>query len=248
MSLAPALAARDAFASYTGTELGVPCFLYGPERSLPEIRRRAFVTESPDIGPHDASPDGGSLLRRRKGRARRVQPVARGRRCRARPGDRPLDAPDGGEGSRPRARREGSGLLQPCRALAVRAGRGVRLRLPPGAGRPRRARRSRAGVDPGRDPAASGGASSTWPRTARSRRGSWSGPSPCNDGRPTGGLGPRIRKLRDPSEPARGHAGPCAAPARSCRPRCRTSHRSRSRTRGSPRERRNRGRPPSPRG
>ena len=60
VSLAPALAARDAFASYTGTELGVPCFLYGPERSLPEVRRRAFITESPDTGPTTPHPTAGA--------------------------------------------------------------------------------------------------------------------------------------------------------------------------------------------
>jgi glutamate formiminotransferase / 5-formyltetrahydrofolate cyclo-ligase len=58
--LAPALGARDAFAAYAATELGVPCFLYGPERSLPEIRRRAFVTESPDIGPATPHPTAGA--------------------------------------------------------------------------------------------------------------------------------------------------------------------------------------------
>jgi glutamate formiminotransferase len=45
------LAARDAFAGWMGDSLGVPCFLYGPERSLPEVRRCAFTTLSPDVGP-----------------------------------------------------------------------------------------------------------------------------------------------------------------------------------------------------
>jgi glutamate formiminotransferase len=34
-----ALAARDRFISWAGVELALPCFRYGPERSLPEIRR-----------------------------------------------------------------------------------------------------------------------------------------------------------------------------------------------------------------
>src|SRR5436190_8363008 len=34
-----ALAARGRFAAWCTAELGVPCLLYGPERTLPEIRR-----------------------------------------------------------------------------------------------------------------------------------------------------------------------------------------------------------------
>ncbi|HJV08317.1 MAG TPA: hypothetical protein VJ653_01490, partial [Acidimicrobiales bacterium] len=33
-SMDDALAARDRFAAWAGEELGVPCFLYGPERTL----------------------------------------------------------------------------------------------------------------------------------------------------------------------------------------------------------------------
>ena len=36
------LEARDRFAAWAGAELGFPCFLYGPERSLPDVRRQAF--------------------------------------------------------------------------------------------------------------------------------------------------------------------------------------------------------------
>lgn len=51
-----AVSARDAFASWIADELGVPAFLYGPlpdgsERTLPEVRRRAFVDLPPDHGP-----------------------------------------------------------------------------------------------------------------------------------------------------------------------------------------------------
>jgi glutamate formiminotransferase len=46
-----ALAARDAFAAWLASEHGVPCFLYGPERSLPEVRRHAFTELVPDRGP-----------------------------------------------------------------------------------------------------------------------------------------------------------------------------------------------------
>ena len=60
--------ARDGFATWAATELGVPCFLYGPlldgplvldgplgdngaERTLPDVRRRAWGDLSPDTGP-----------------------------------------------------------------------------------------------------------------------------------------------------------------------------------------------------
>jgi len=50
-TLADAVAARDAFSAWAAEELGVPCFRYGPERTLPEIRRGAFTTVFPDDGP-----------------------------------------------------------------------------------------------------------------------------------------------------------------------------------------------------
>ena len=55
-----ALRMRDAFAAWAGEELGLPCFCYGPERSLPEVRRRAFVSLSPDYGPVLADPATGA--------------------------------------------------------------------------------------------------------------------------------------------------------------------------------------------
>jgi glutamate formiminotransferase len=50
-SMADAIAARDAFATWLASEHGVPCFLYGTGRSLPEVRRRAFRDLDPDVGP-----------------------------------------------------------------------------------------------------------------------------------------------------------------------------------------------------
>ena len=47
----PAIEARDRFAQWAGADLGLPCFLYGPDRSLPELRRLAWRTLSPDTGP-----------------------------------------------------------------------------------------------------------------------------------------------------------------------------------------------------
>jgi glutamate formiminotransferase len=46
-----AITARGAFAIWAGRELALPCFLYGPERSLPDLRRAAFTTLAPDTGP-----------------------------------------------------------------------------------------------------------------------------------------------------------------------------------------------------
>ena len=47
---------RDDFARWLGTELGVPSFLYGPlpgglNRTLPQVRKHAFDTVTPDFGP-----------------------------------------------------------------------------------------------------------------------------------------------------------------------------------------------------
>lgn len=55
-----AVTARDAFAYWAADELGLPCFLYGPERSLPEVRRRAFVDLAPDTGPIEPHPTAGA--------------------------------------------------------------------------------------------------------------------------------------------------------------------------------------------
>ena len=38
----------------------MPCFLYGPERSLPEVRRSAFSTLAPDAGPPRPHPTAGA--------------------------------------------------------------------------------------------------------------------------------------------------------------------------------------------
>lgn len=55
-----ALGARDRFAAWAGAHLQVPCFLYGPERSLPEVRREAFLTLVPDTGPPAPHPTAGA--------------------------------------------------------------------------------------------------------------------------------------------------------------------------------------------
>lgn len=56
-----AMRARDEFARWAGGELGVPCFLYGPERALPEVRREAFRSLAPDTGPPAPHPTAGAI-------------------------------------------------------------------------------------------------------------------------------------------------------------------------------------------
>jgi glutamate formiminotransferase / 5-formyltetrahydrofolate cyclo-ligase len=46
-----ALAARDRFARWLAATFDVPCFIYGPDRTLPQIRKNAFRSLSPDFGP-----------------------------------------------------------------------------------------------------------------------------------------------------------------------------------------------------
>jgi glutamate formiminotransferase len=58
---AGARAARDRFAAWAGDELGVPCFLYGPERTLPAVRRDAFRGLAPDTGPDAPHPTAGAM-------------------------------------------------------------------------------------------------------------------------------------------------------------------------------------------
>jgi glutamate formiminotransferase / 5-formyltetrahydrofolate cyclo-ligase len=55
-----AISARDAFMAWAAEELSLPCFSYGPERSLPEVRRGAFETLAPDIGPPRPHPTAGA--------------------------------------------------------------------------------------------------------------------------------------------------------------------------------------------
>ncbi len=59
-SMADAMRARDDLARWAGADLGVPCFLYGPERPLPDVRREAFRTLAPDTGPPEPHPTAGA--------------------------------------------------------------------------------------------------------------------------------------------------------------------------------------------
>jgi glutamate formiminotransferase / 5-formyltetrahydrofolate cyclo-ligase len=63
--LGPVVELRDDFAHWLSTQEGVPSFLYGPLggggfRSLPEVRRHAFVGLSPDDGPRTPHPTAGA--------------------------------------------------------------------------------------------------------------------------------------------------------------------------------------------
>lgn len=55
-----AIAARDAFAGWAADVLDLPCFVYGPERSLPDIRRQAWKTLAPTTGPPFPHPTAGA--------------------------------------------------------------------------------------------------------------------------------------------------------------------------------------------
>jgi glutamate formiminotransferase len=59
-TLEDAVVARDAFARWAGAELALPCFRYGPERTLPEVRRGAFGDLAPDDGPAAPHPTAGA--------------------------------------------------------------------------------------------------------------------------------------------------------------------------------------------
>lgn len=70
-----AVAARDRFARWAAEALGVPAFLYGPlgsttgdgwvgregARTLPEVRRHAFVDLAPDVGGPEPHPTAGAV-------------------------------------------------------------------------------------------------------------------------------------------------------------------------------------------
>ena len=58
--LTDAIAARDRFAGWAGRFLDLPCFLYGPERTLPTVRREAFHQRAPDTGPDRPHPTAGA--------------------------------------------------------------------------------------------------------------------------------------------------------------------------------------------
>lgn len=60
-SWADAVTARNNFADWAATELNVPCFLYGDERTLPDIRRGAWNQLQPDVGPTEPHSTAGGI-------------------------------------------------------------------------------------------------------------------------------------------------------------------------------------------
>jgi glutamate formiminotransferase len=56
-----AVQARDEFARWAALTLDLPCFLYGPERHLPTVRRGAFGALVPDTGPTEPHPTAGAV-------------------------------------------------------------------------------------------------------------------------------------------------------------------------------------------
>jgi glutamate formiminotransferase / 5-formyltetrahydrofolate cyclo-ligase len=55
------LAARARYAAWAADELDLPCFLYGPDRPLPDVRRTAWRTLTPDTGPLRPHPTAGAV-------------------------------------------------------------------------------------------------------------------------------------------------------------------------------------------
>lgn len=60
-SMDDALAARQRFAQWAADELDLPSFLYGPERSLPSVRKNAWATLFPDVGPREPHSTAGAV-------------------------------------------------------------------------------------------------------------------------------------------------------------------------------------------
>ena len=60
-TMTDAIAQRNAFAQWAAEQLEVPCFLYGPERTLPELRSTAWKDLRPDFGPDRPHPRAGAI-------------------------------------------------------------------------------------------------------------------------------------------------------------------------------------------
>ena len=59
-TLSDAVRARDDFARWAAATLDLPCFLYGPDRTLPDVRRQAFRSLAPAFGPPTAHRSAGA--------------------------------------------------------------------------------------------------------------------------------------------------------------------------------------------
>ena len=118
----PARRARreDRFASWAGAELELPCFLYGPERSLPDVRRGAFTSLDSGCRAVDAPSHGGEHGGRAPG------PCSSRTTCGS-----PADGDAGTDAGRAHALSVARSLAAELRGPSVRS-----LGLPVGGGRP----------------------------------------------------------------------------------------------------------------
>lgn len=60
-TLSDAINARDRFCRWAAETLALPCFVYGPERTLPEVRKGAFRAFPPECGPGQPHPTAGAV-------------------------------------------------------------------------------------------------------------------------------------------------------------------------------------------
>lgn len=60
-NMADAARAQSAFAEWISSELHIPAFLYGADRSLPELRKGAFTEFPPEFGPTSPHPTAGAV-------------------------------------------------------------------------------------------------------------------------------------------------------------------------------------------
>ena len=126
--LSESVRSRNEFAAWAATELELPCFLYGPERSLPDVRREAWVTLRPDLGPpapHRTA--GAAAIGARSALVAYNVWLAEGDLALARS---LASAGSGtvGQGARAPARKTGPGFVQPHRSLAGRPRSCLRFR------------------------------------------------------------------------------------------------------------------------
>lgn len=56
-----AVRARNEYAQWVSDEFDIPCFFYGPERTLPFIRKNAWEALEPDVGPHTPHVTAGAI-------------------------------------------------------------------------------------------------------------------------------------------------------------------------------------------
>ncbi|MBK6856469.1 MAG: hypothetical protein IPG97_07970 [Microthrixaceae bacterium] len=60
-TMADAESARERYCDWAAENLGLPCFTYGSHRTLPHLRREAFVSLTPDRGPTTPHPTAGAV-------------------------------------------------------------------------------------------------------------------------------------------------------------------------------------------